>query len=198
MVQLQAYRQEFDFNGVNLLLVNLYGPGDNFDLESSHVIPALIRKCIEAKERGDDHIEVWGTGTATREFLYVKDAARAVVTALTRLDTSDPVNIGTGAEIAIADLARLVAEKTGFTGAIRFDPSKPDGQPRRRLDTSRAKELLGFEAETPLEEGLERTIVWYRQMRHRLNDERREMRLARHGWKALGEGRRFDPLQNAS
>ena len=161
LAQLQAYKQEFGFNGVNVLLVNLYGPGDNFDLESSHVIPALIRKCLEAKERGDRVLPVWGTGRPTREFLYAEDAAEALVRAAEVLETPDPVNIGSGHEISIGDLARLIAEKTGFSGELRFDPSMPDGQPRRCLDVTRAKELLGFEAKTSLEVGLEKTIAWY-------------------------------------
>jgi GDP-L-fucose synthase len=160
-VQLQAYRQQFGFNGVNVLLVNLYGPGDNFDLESSHVIPALIRKCVEARERGDHVLPVWGTGRPTREFLYAEDAARAIQLAAECLETSDPVNVGSGQEIAIADLVRLIAERTGFEGEIRFDATQPDGQPRRCLDVTRAKQLLGFEARVPLAEGLERTIAWY-------------------------------------
>jgi GDP-L-fucose synthase len=162
LVQLQAYKQEFGFNGVNVLLVNLYGPGDNFDLESSHVIPALIRKCIEAQERGEKVLHVWGTGQPTREFLYVEDAAEALVQAAEVLETPEPVNIGSGQEISIADLARLIARKTGFTGEIRFDPSMPDGQPRRCLDVTRARQWLGFTAKTSLEEGLEKTIAWYR------------------------------------
>ena len=161
IVQLQAYRQQFGFNGVNLLPVNLYGPGDNFDLQTSHVIPALIRKCVEARERGDKVLTVWGTGTPTREFLYVEDAARAIHLAAEKLETSDPVNVGSGDEISIADLARLIAQKTGFRGEIRLDPSQPDGQPRRCLDTTRARELFGFKTEMKLAEGLERTIVWY-------------------------------------
>jgi GDP-L-fucose synthase len=161
MVQLQAYRQQFNFNGVNLLVVNLYGPGDNFDLQTSHVIPALIRKCVEARERGDKVLTVWGTGTPTREFLYAEDAARAVQRATEVLESSDPVNIGSGSEVTIAGLAQLIAEKTGFRGEIRFDASKPDGQPRRCLDVTRAKQLLGFEATTSLSAGLEKTIAWY-------------------------------------
>jgi GDP-L-fucose synthase len=161
IVQLQAYRQQFSFNGVNLLLVNLYGPGDNFDLQSSHVIPALIRKCVEARDRGDRVLTVWGTGKPTREFLYVEDAARAIQLAAERLETSDPVNIGSGQEISIADLVRIIARETGFAGEIRFDPSQPDGQPRRCLDVTRAKELLGFQASTSFSEGLDRTISWY-------------------------------------
>jgi len=161
IAQTQAYRQQYGFNGVNLLMVNLYGPGDNFDLESSHVIPALIRKCVEAKERGDKVLPVWGTGTPTREFLYVEDAARAVYLAAEMLDTSDPVNVGSGQEITIAELTETVALQTGFEGEIRYDPSKPDGQPRRCLDVARARELLGFEATTSLSDGLEKTVAWY-------------------------------------
>jgi GDP-L-fucose synthase len=161
LAQLQAYKQEFGFNGVNVMLVNLYGPRDNFDLESSHVIPALIRKCIEAKERGDRVLPVWGTGRPTREFLYVEDAAEALVRAAEVLDTPEPVNVGSGQEIAIRDLAELIAEKTGFTGELKFDPTMPDGQPRRYLDVTRARELLGFQAKTTLAVGLEKTIQWY-------------------------------------
>jgi GDP-L-fucose synthase len=161
IAQTQAYRQQYGFNGVNLLVVNLYGPGDNFDLQSSHVIPALIRKCFEAKERGDAILPAWGTGTPTREFLYVEDAARAIVGAAEVLETSEPVNIGSGQEISIVDLTEMIARKSGFRGQVVFDPSKPDGQPRRCLDVSRARTLLGFEATTPLSEGLDKTIAWY-------------------------------------
>jgi GDP-L-fucose synthase len=161
IAQTQAYRQQYGFNGVNLLMVNLYGPGDNFDLESSHVIPALIRKCVEAKKRGDKVLPVWGTGTPTREFLYVEDAARAVYLAAEMLETSDPVNVGSGQEITIAELTETVARQTGFTGEVRYDSSKPDGQPRRCLDVTRARELLGFEATTSLSDGLEKTVAWY-------------------------------------
>ena len=164
-VLLQAYRDEFGFNGVSLLPVNLYGPGDNFDLESSHVIPALIRKCLEAKERGERVLPVWGTGKPTREFLYVEDAARAIVLATEKLDDSEPMNLGSGQEIAIEPLAKLIAQQTGFRGELRFDAAQPDGQPRRCLDVTRARELLGFKAEVSLSEGLERTIAWY--ARHR-------------------------------
>jgi GDP-L-fucose synthase len=165
LVQLQAYRQQYGFNGANVLLVNLYGPGDNFDLETSHVIPALIRKCVEARQRGDAVLPVWGTGRPTREFLYVEDAARGLHLALERLESSDPVNIGSGQEISIADLASLIARKTGFAGKLAFDPNQPDGQPRRCLDVRRAKELLGFEATTSLSDGLDRTIAWYEEQR---------------------------------
>jgi GDP-L-fucose synthase len=161
IVQLQSYRQQYGFNGVNVLPVNLYGPGDNFDLESSHVIPALIRKCLEAKERGDKTLVVWGTGTPTREFLYVEDAARGIVAAAEKLETSDPVNLGSGSEISIRDLVDLVVKHTGFQGEVVYDPTKPDGQPRRCLDVTKAKELLGFQAQMRLDEGLERTIAWY-------------------------------------
>jgi GDP-L-fucose synthase len=165
IVQLQAYRQQFGFNGVNVLPVNLYGPGDNFDPETSHVIPALVRNCLEARDRGDASLTVWGTGEPTREFLYVEDAARAICLAAERLETSDPVNIGSGQEIRIADLVEHIARKTGFKGRFHFDTTKPDGQPRRRLDVSLAKELLGFEAQMPFSDGLDRTIAWYESAR---------------------------------
>jgi GDP-L-fucose synthase len=165
LVQVEAYRRQFGFNGVNLLPVNLYGPHDNFDLETSHVIPALIRKCVEARERGDRVLDVWGTGRPTREFLYVEDAARAIRLAAERLETSDPVNVGSGEEIGIADLVRLVDLKTGFRGEIGLDASKPDGQPRRCLDVTRAAALLGFTASVRLSEGLDRTIAWYEESR---------------------------------
>lgn len=162
LVQSAAYRQEFGFDAVNVMLVNLYGPGDNFDPQSSHVIPALIRKCVEAVDRGDRTIEVWGSGQATREFLYVEDAAEALVRSLERLAGSDPVNIGAGREITIRELAGKIAALSGFRGEIAWDPAKPDGQPRRCLDTTRAERLLGWTASTPLDEGLTRTIAWYR------------------------------------
>lgn len=165
LVQSQAYRQEYGFNSIFLLPVNLYGPGDNFDLESSHVIPALIRKCLEAKQRGDSEIEVWGTGRVTREFLYVADAAEGILLAAEHYEGSEPVNLGVGREISIQDLVLLIAEMTGFRGRIRFDPSKPDGQPRRCLDSSRAQRAFGFSAKTSLEEGLRKTIDWYRTQR---------------------------------
>lgn len=161
LVQAQAYRQEFGFNAVYLLPVNLYGPGDNFDPRSSHVIPALVRKCVEAVERGDESIEVWGTGRATREFLYVRDCAQGILAALERYEDADPVNLGSGGEISIAELVGLIAELTGFQGTLRFDTSKPDGQPRRRLDTSRARERFGWQAETDFRTGLRATIDWY-------------------------------------
>ena len=161
IVQLQSYRQQYGFNGINVLPVNLYGPCDNFDLESSHVIPALIRKCLEAKERGDKTLTVWGSGTPTREFLFVEDAARGLVAAAEKLETSDPVNLGSGTEITIRALVDLIVRHTGFQGEIVFDATRPDGQPRRCLDVSKAKELLGFEAQVTLDEGLKRTIEWY-------------------------------------
>ncbi len=165
LVQLQAYRREFGLPSACLLLANLYGPGDHFDPESSHVIPALIRKCTEAKERAAPAVSVWGTGTPTREFLHVEDAARALQLAAERLDEPDPVNVGTGREISIAALARQVAAAVGFTGTLQFDPAQPDGQPRRCLDVSRARALLGFEAAVPLEDGLRQTVAWYQQNR---------------------------------
>ena len=161
LVQGQAYRQQYGFNSIYLLPVNLYGPGDNFDPASSHVIPALIKKCLDAVESGADHIDVWGTGSASREFLYVDDAAEGIVLAAERYDGDGPVNLGTGAEVTIRELVELVAEVTGFTGEIRWDASKPDGQPRRALDTSRAREQFGFVARTSFEDGLGATIDWY-------------------------------------
>jgi GDP-L-fucose synthase len=163
LVQSQAYRQEYGYDGVNLLLVNLYGPGDNFDPESSHVIPALIRKCVEAAEQSAPTLPVWGTGKATREFLYVEDAAEAIVLAAERLSDSEPVNLGAGREISIRELSEKIAALCDFKGALVWDPTKPDGQPRRSLDVSRAKTLLGWTATTPFEEGLKRTIAWYRE-----------------------------------
>lgn len=165
LVQLQAYREQYGFNGIYLLPVNLYGPGDNFDSESSHVIPALIRKCIEARERGDDTVVCWGTGKATREFLYVDDCAEAIIMATQLYDGPEPINLGSGREISIRDLTEMIARLTGFTGGFSWDGSKPDGQPRRCLDTTRAAELLGFTARTQLEQGLAKTIAWYEQNR---------------------------------
>ncbi len=162
IVQAQAYRQQYGFNAISLLPVNLYGPRDNFDPETSHVIPALIRKCFEAMEEGRDHIVVWGTGRASREFLYVEDAAEAIVLATERYDKPEPVNIGSGMEITIRELCAVIMRLTGFQGRVVWDPSKPDGQPRRCLDTSRAECEFGFRARTPLLEGLRRTIAWYR------------------------------------
>jgi len=161
LAQAQAYRAQYNFNAIYLLPVNLYGPRDNFDLESSHVIPALIRKCVEAKENRHNEIVLWGDGSPTREFLYVADAAEALVLAAEHFNGKEPVNLGTGVEISIRDLATLIAEQVGFNGAIRWDTTKPNGQPRRCLDVSRAKELFGFEARYSLEEGLGRTIEWY-------------------------------------
>ena len=161
LVQGQAYRAQYGFNAIHLLPVNLYGPGDNFDPASSHVIPALIRKCLEARDRGDSHIDVWGTGAASREFLYVDDAAQAIVLAAERYDDGDPVNLGVGAEITIRDLVELIARLTRYGGELRWDHTKPDGQPRRALDTTRARERFGFAAGTSFEDGLRRTIDWY-------------------------------------
>jgi GDP-L-fucose synthase len=161
LVQSQAYRQQYGFNSIFLLPVNLYGPGDNFDPASSHVIPALIRKVVEAKRDGKDEIEVWGTGRATREFLYVDDCAEAIVLAAEKYDGPEPVNIGAGFEISIKDLAELIVKLAGFKGRLRWDATKPDGQPRRCLDTSRAAREFGFKASTPFEKGLATTIEWY-------------------------------------
>ena len=161
LVQGQAYREQYGFNTIYLLPVNLYGPGDNFDLQTSHVIPALIRKIVEANERDDDHIVAWGTGLASREFLYVDDAAEGIVLATERYDGPEPVNLGSGREITIRELVETVARLCGFAGEIRWDTSQPDGQPRRMLDTSRAKRLFDFEAETGFEAGLHATISWY-------------------------------------
>jgi GDP-L-fucose synthase len=162
LVQLQAYREEYGFHGIYLLPVNLYGPRDNFDPRSSHVIPALIRKCVEAQERGEETVACWGTGEATREFLYVQDCARGIVLATERYEGALPVNLGTGREVRIRDLATLVGKATGFKGEFEWDASKPDGQSRRCLDLSRAKSEFGFEAATSLEDGLARTVEWYR------------------------------------
>ena len=162
LVQAQAYRQQYGFNAIYLLPANLYGPRDNFDPESSHVIPALIRKCVEAAEGGAAEIVCWGTGSPSREFLYVDDAAEAIRLALERYDQSDPVNVGTGREISIKALADLIARLTGFAGRIRWDASRPDGQPKRVLDTSLANKAFGFTSQVSLEEGLARTIDWFR------------------------------------
>jgi len=163
LVQAQAYRDQYGFNAIYLLPVNLYGPGDNVDSASSHVIPALIKKCCDAITAGQREIIVWGTGKATREFLYVEDAAEGIVLATELYDRPDPVNLGAGFEISIHDLVHLIARLTGFTGTITWDTTKPDGQPRRCLDTSRAEQEFGFKARMPLEEGLRRTIEWYQQ-----------------------------------
>jgi GDP-L-fucose synthase len=165
LVQLQAYRQEYGFDGIYLMPVNLYGPRDNFDLETSHVIPAMIRKFLEAKATGTAEVVLWGDGSPTREFLYVDDAAEGIVSAVEAYDGAEPVNLGSGEEIAIRDLARLVANATGYAGAIGWDASKPNGQPRRHLDVSRARNLFGWRATTPLAEGLAATVRWYREDR---------------------------------
>lgn len=165
LVQGQAYRQQYGFNAIHLLPVNLYGPGDDIDPRSSHVIPALLRKCIEAKEQGADSISVWGDGTPTREFLYVEDAAEGILLAAEHYNGSDPVNLGSGKEISIRDLAEIISNLVGFTGSIIYDRSKPNGQPRRALDTSRAKALFHFESHTSFEEGLRKTIDWYQSQR---------------------------------
>ena len=162
LVQGQAYRQQYGFRSIYLLPVNLYGPRDNFDPEVSHVIPALIKKCQEAVDRGEPSITVWGTGKATREFLYARDAAEGIVLAAERYEGDEPVNLGSGMEIAIRDLVELIARLTGFKGEIRWDETKPDGQPRRMLDTSRAERWFGFKAQTSFEEGLRETVEWYR------------------------------------
>ncbi|NOQ22404.1 MAG: NAD-dependent epimerase/dehydratase family protein [Candidatus Aegiribacteria sp.] len=161
LVQSQAYRDQYDFNSIYLLPVNLYGPGDNFDPDSSHVIPALIKKCIDAKEQKLDHITVWGAGKASREFLYVEDAAEAIILATEKYNSSEPVNLGAGFEITIKDLVELIVELTDFKGEIRWDSSKPDGQPRRMLDTIRAENEFGFNAKTAFREGLIRTLGYY-------------------------------------
>ena len=166
-VMAEAYRAQYGLESALLLPVNLYGPGDHFDPETSHVIPALVRKCVEAAERGDEEVAVWGTGQATREFLYVEDAAEGILLAAEHYDGRDPVNLGAGFEISIRELADRIAKLTGFTGQVRWDSSRPDGQPRRRLDVSRAREVYGFTATTPLAEGLSRTIAWFRAHRPR-------------------------------
>jgi len=161
LVQSQAYRQQYGFNSIFLMPVNLYGPGDNFDPASSHVIPALIKKCVDAKEAGENEIVVWGDGSPTREFLYVEDAAEGILLAAERYNESEPVNLGSAFEISIKELVELIARLTGFTGKVVFDPTKPNGQPRRKLDTSRAKAKFGFESRVRFEEGLQKTIEWY-------------------------------------
>jgi len=165
LVQSQAYRQQYGYNSIFLMPVNLYGPGDNFDPKSSHVIPALIKKCVDAKNAGgrgqEPEVVVWGDGLPTREFLYVEDAAEGILLAAERYNDSDPVNLGSAFEISIKDLVTTIARLTGFEGKIVFDPTKPNGQPRRKLDTSRAKERFGFEAKTTFEEGLRKTVEWY-------------------------------------
>jgi GDP-L-fucose synthase len=167
LVQAQAYRAQYNFNAIYLLPVNLYGPGDNFDLNTSHVIPALIRKCIEAKERKHQEIVLWGDGSPTREFLYVEDAAEGIVLAAESYDESEPVNLGTGKEISISELARMIAEEVGFRGAIVWDQTKPNGQPRRCLDTTRAERYFGFRAKFELRQGIIQTIEWVNAQRVR-------------------------------
>ncbi len=168
LVQAQAYRQQYGFNAIYPLPVNLYGPRDNFNLETSHVIPALIRKYFEAQERGDKQVVLWGDGSPTREFLYVEDAAEGLLLAAERYSGSEPFNLGSGQEISIKNLAETIARLTGFEGQIVWDTSKPNGQPRRALDTNRAEQYFGFRAQTPLEEGLRRTIEWFRQNRQQI------------------------------
>lgn len=170
LVQAQAYRQQYGFNAVVLFPVNLYGPGDNFDRETSHVIPALIRKCVEAKERGDARVVLWGDGSPSREFLYVDDAARAILLAAEQYNASEPVNVGTGQEITIHALAALIAEAVGFTGEIVWDASKPNGQPRRCLDVSRAKQRFGFEASAALADGIRQTVSWFHANRQSIRE----------------------------
>lgn len=165
LVMLQAYREQYGLNGIYLLPVNLYGPRDNFDLHSSHVIPALIRKCVEARDRGDDKIVAWGTGSASREFLYAPDCAEGLIRAMEQYDSPEPMNLGSGREITIKDLTELIAKLVGFKGHIEWDTTKPDGQPRRCLDVTRAKQALDWTAATPLEDGLRETIAWYEQNR---------------------------------
>jgi GDP-L-fucose synthase len=165
LVQSQAYRQQYGFNSIFLIPVNLYGPRDNFNLETSHVIPALIRKCIEAKERGEKEVEVWGDGSPTREFLYVEDAAEGILLAAEHYQRSDPVNLGSGQEVSIKHLTELISSITGFDGDLFWDTTKPNGQPRRALDTSKAEKLFGFKAKMPLQEGLQKTVDWYQAYR---------------------------------
>lgn len=167
LVQSDSYRREYGFNSIFLMPVNLYGPGDNFDPNSSHVIPAIIKKCVDAVETGAEEIVAWGDGSPTREFLFVEDAAEAIASATERYDRSDPVNLGSGFEISIRELTEKIAELAGFNGRIRWDTSQPNGQPRRRLDTSRAEELFGFRAHTEFDDGLRRTVDWYLSERKR-------------------------------
>jgi len=167
LVQSQAYRQQYGFNAIYLLPVNLYGPKDNFDPESSHGLQAILKKCLDAIDEGKKEIVVWGTGRATREFLFVDDCAEAIVLATERYNGNEPINIGAGFEISIKDLVELIASKTGFQGSVKWDTTKPDGQPRRSLDTRRANETFGFTAKTPFEAGLEKTIEWYKSERVR-------------------------------
>ena len=169
LVQGQAYRQQYGMNVIHLIPVNLFGPGDNFDPRSSHVIPALIKKCVEAREAGQAEIEVWGTGSASREFIYVDDAADGIVLAAERYAAPDPVNLGVGREITIRELVDLIVRLTGFEGSVHWDASKPDGQPRRALDTSRARQAFGFEARTDFEDGIRATVAWYEEHARRLD-----------------------------
>jgi len=168
LVQAQAYRQQYGYNAIYLLPVNLYGPGDNFDLASSHVIPALIRKAIEAKERGEKELQVWGDGSPTREFLYVEDAAEGILAAAEKYNGPEPVNLGSGNEIAIKDLAEIIVRHTGYEGKLVWQTDKPNGQPRRGLDVTRAREYFGWSAQVPFEEGLRRTIEWFKENRSKI------------------------------
>jgi len=170
LTQSRAYRKQWDFDSIYLLPVNLYGPRDDFDLETSHVTPAIIRKTVEARERGDDVITAWGTGEPTREFLYVKDAAEGILDATEQYDSSEPVNLGSGEEISIRELIETITNMVGFQGEVEWDTSKPDGQPRRKLDTTRAKRRFGWEASTDFRDGLQETIDWYEQHRERLHE----------------------------
>lgn len=171
LTQLKAYRKQYDLTGIYLMPVNLYGPRDDFDLETSHVIPAIIRKAVEARERGAESITAWGTGEPTREFLYVKDAADGILTATERHDIPEPINLGSGFEISISELIELITDLVGFSGEVEWDRSKPDGQPRRKLDTSRAQLRFGWEATTDFEDGLKRTIEWYEDHRTEIVDD---------------------------
>jgi len=165
LVQSQAYRRQYGFNSIFLMPVNLYGPGDNFDPAGGHVVPALIRKCLDAKQAGDERIVLWGDGTPTREFLFVEDAAEGIILATERYDGGEPVNLGSGREVRIKDLITVIAGLTGFSGQVLWDAGQPNGQPRRAVDTTRALKAFGFQAKTPLEDGLRRTIEWYRTQR---------------------------------
>ena len=169
LVQAQSYRQQYGYNALFLLPVNLYGPGDNFNPKSSHVIPALIRKCIEAQEAGEEEIVVWGDGSPTREFLYVEDAAEGILLASEKYNDSEPVNLGAGSEISIKDLVEMIAKRTGFNGELVWDTTKPNGQPRRKLDTTRAIERFGFKAQMSFEEGIDQTIKWFRENRVKIS-----------------------------
>ncbi len=172
LVQSQAYRQQYGFNAIHLIMVNLYGPGDNFSPDTSHAVAAILRKCVEARDAGQPYLILWGDGSPTREFLYVEDAADGIIEATRQYDSAEPVNLGSGREIAIRDLAARIAAITGFEGEIRWDASRPNGQPRRGLDTTRAKERFGFDAQTTLDDGLQATHEWY--MKHRVDIQERE------------------------